>query len=75
MTDRELKLEEALTQILQWCMAYPETMFKPVSDRELHETAELLKRMGPISMDRLHGSWARHLLDGIGNIARKGLEP
>jgi len=73
MTDRELKLEDALTQILQWCMAYPHTMFRPVTDEQLTSAAVVLRGVG-IDIGALHAEWARHLLDGIGKIAKEGLE-
>ena len=68
------KAHLALVKILHWCRAYPTTGFTPVSDRELQETAELLKRMGGVSLEALHAQWARHLLDGIARIAEEELE-
>jgi len=74
MTDRELKLEEALTKILQWCLAYPTTMFTPLDDHQISEAGRALTNIN-IDIGALHAQWARHLLDGISKIAKEGLEP
>jgi len=73
MTDRELKLEDALTQILQWCLAYPAFMFIPLTDEQMR-TATTVLSVADIDIGALHAQWARHLLEGISKIAREGLE-
>jgi hypothetical protein len=73
MTDRELKLEDALTRILQWSMAYPTTVFTPLTDEQLR-TASTVLSLADIDIGALHAGWARHIVDGIGNIAREVLE-
>jgi hypothetical protein len=67
------RLHEALQRIEQWAKAYPVTLFKPISDRDLQRADEVLRLAG-ISMTAMHGQWAHHLLDGIGKIAREGLD-
>ena len=62
-------MEIALTEIKQWADAYPESVFPDPTAEELDEVAKLL---GPM-MDRLHGSWGRHIAKGIGEIAAKAL--
>ena len=56
-TDRE-----KLQRIKDWCDAYPQKNFGTVTDAELEEWAELI---GQSNMTRLHGSWGRHILEGI----------
>ena len=74
MTDRELKLEEALIKIYQWCMAYPHSVFTPLSEDQIVDAGRALTNIN-IDIGALHAEWARHLLDGIGEIAKEGLEP
>lgn len=73
MSDREEKLERALVDIKNWCDAYPEKIFRPVSSEEVKQMADLLYKHG-MRCDALHASWARHLLEGIGKIATGALE-
>ena len=75
MTDAERRveqLEDTLERIAQWCTAYPITVFLPLSNDEIRRAGEVLNAAG-ISMDALHGGWARHLLEGIGKEARTAL--
>jgi hypothetical protein len=65
MSDRELRLEDALNEIMHWALAYPVTVF-PEPDMEKARVA--LEPTG-ITMDALYGTWARHLLKGVGEIA------
>lgn len=67
MTERQERMAEALHNILQWTEAYPVGVFT-VPDFEA-----IRQKIGDGPMAALHGSWARHLLMGIGNIAREGL--
>ena len=65
------RLREALLRIANWCEAYPASVFpKANADAAL----EACKAAG-IPVDAMHGTWARHLLDGIGRDARAALEP
>lgn len=70
---RNEKLLEALQSIRQWCEAYPITVFTPLSKEQLGEAAIVLGEHN-IAIDALHAEWARHLLDGIGKIAREALD-
>ena len=73
MQERIEALEEALTQIKQWCGAYPETVFRPLSDKQIEAAGVILKTVN-IDIGALHAGWARHLLKGIGDIASAALE-
>lgn len=73
---QEIEIEElrmALIEIKQWTEAYPVTVFLPVSDDDLKVAAMVLKAAG-ISMDAIHASWARHILQGVGDICDKALK-
>jgi hypothetical protein len=52
------------------CDAYPATVFP---EPDLDAARKALEAAG-MSMDALHGTWARHLLTGIRRIAQRGLE-
>ena len=67
MIDRTYELEDALRRVKQWCDAYPKTVFMPVSDFDMARAQELLGEAG-ISMSAMHAQWARHILQGIGEI-------
>lgn len=67
MTERQ---RDALQAILDWCESYPAGVFPEVDDATI---AAARKALGDPLITRLHGSWARHLLSGIGAIAREGL--
>jgi hypothetical protein len=67
-TDREDRMEEALRQILDWCEAYPVDMFAEPDLKAIQA------QIGDSAMARLHASWARHLLGGIAEHARRGLQ-
>ena len=70
--DRFDELVDALTEIKQWCDAYPETIFRPVPSEKMKEATEALKEIG-VDMGAMHAAWARHLVSGIGAIATKAL--
>lgn len=63
------KLEEALRRILQWSEAYPLKVF-PEPDWE--KAAKLLKA-GGMSLDAISASNMRHVVEGVGKIAREAL--
>lgn len=70
LTDARNRLDEyedQLGRIMQWVNAYPVRIFPPLDDRELRTANEVLEARG-ISMSRMHASWARHILQGIGEI-------
>ena len=63
------QLREALAQIEQWAEAYPNAVFPEVNVSSCRE------KFGDDALfSRLHASWARHLTNGIGGIAKKALE-
>ena len=70
--DRIEELEATLTRIKQWCDAYPVTIFPPLPDDELKRADKTLDNVG-ISMTRMHGTWGRHIVQGIGDIIRMTL--
>jgi hypothetical protein len=62
---------DALQQISHWCHAYPQTVF---TEPDLDKMREVLAAAGmPTALDAAHGTWARHLLTGIADIADKAL--
>jgi hypothetical protein len=69
--DRAENLEEALFRVQQWAHAYPADIFL---EPDLKRTAEVLEAAG-ISMDGLHGSWGRRILDGVRKIVDAVLPP
>jgi len=70
---RVVELEDTLEQIAQWAEAYPVTVFIPLTSGEMQWADSVLREAG-ISMGAMHASWARHIVDGIGGIARTGIE-
>lgn len=68
---------EALHKINEWSnKAYSEEIFTDLSDGEMKMIqAGLSKAVCGVSnaMDRLHASWGRHLLDGIGKMSAAAL--
>lgn len=66
------RLREALERIVQWAAAYPVEIFPEVDSQWLSEAAEALKRDGK-TLDRLSASNMRHVLAGVGEIARAAL--
>jgi hypothetical protein len=65
---------QALFNIKGWAQAYPVEVFEPLTDEELKTALAALKGCGvQAACDRLHGSWARHILDGVAKLAEGGL--
>ena len=73
MTDREERLEEALEAVRNWCNAYPDLIFTPISDDKLLLAGNVLAAKG-IDVGALHAQWARHLLSGIKAIVETALQ-
>ena len=69
MHDDNERMAEALADIAQWANAYPVTVF---CEPDLKLAGEVLQAAG-ISLDSLHATWARQLLKGVRQIARRGL--
>lgn len=69
--DRIDRLEEALRQIVEWSEAYPLDIF-PEPDWNL---AAKLLQAGGITLDAVSAHCMRHVIEGVGKIAREALEP
>jgi hypothetical protein len=71
MTDRVEKFEDALRRIVQWSEAYPLDIF-PEPD---YKKAAALLQAGGMTLDAISASSMRHVVEGVGKIAREALEP
>jgi hypothetical protein len=69
MTEREERLEDALQKIVQWSEAYPLDIF-PEPDLK---KARALLEAGGITLDSVSAHCMRHVIDGVGKIAREAL--
>jgi hypothetical protein len=67
------RYEEALQRIVSWSEAYPLDIFPELTGPDWKRAAEALKPSG-ITLDRVSGSCMRHVVDGVGKIAREALE-
>lgn len=67
--DRADSLEEALQRIVQWADAYPLEVFPEPDWKRVNE---VLKAAG-LSLDQVSGSNMRHVVTGVGKIARAAL--
>jgi uncharacterized small protein (DUF1192 family) len=63
------RLHEAIWQIHQWSRAYPLHVFP---EPDLKKAAELLNA-GGITLDAISAHCMRHVVEGVGNIAREAL--
>ncbi len=63
------KLEAALYRIQQWADAYPLDVFPEPDFKKVHE---VLTAAG-LSLDRVSASNMRHVVKGVGEIARAAL--
>ena len=68
-TEREERLEDALQKIAQWSDAYPVDIFIPPN---LDRCRELLKAGGE-SLGAVSGASMRHVIEGVGKIAKEAL--
>ena len=59
------ELEQALIEIRQWCDAYPVDIFTPISSAETKTAVAAANAAVRYASERLHGSWARHILSGV----------
>jgi hypothetical protein len=66
---RAERIEEAMQQIAQWADAYPLNVFP---EPDMIRAAELL-RAGGITLDAVSASCMRHVIEGVGKIARDAL--
>jgi hypothetical protein len=69
MSDREAALEEALLRIVQWSEAYPLDIFPEPDFAKAHE----LLKAGGMTLDAISASNMRHVVEGVGRIARAAL--
>jgi hypothetical protein len=69
MTDIIERYEEALQRIVQWSEAYPLDIFP---EPDLKRAADLL-RAGGITLDAISAHCMRHVIEGVGRIAREAL--
>ena len=70
LMDRVETLEEALQSIVSWSEAYPLDIFpKP----DWAKARDLLEA-GGITLDAVSAHCMRHVIEGVGNIAREALE-
>lgn len=67
--DRAERMEGALVQIDQWSQAYPLSVFP---EPDFTKAAEALKAAG-MTLDAISASNMRHVVEGVGNIARAAL--
>jgi hypothetical protein len=68
--DRIDKLEEALWRIAQWSNAYPLEVF-PEPDLK---KARALLEAGGITLDSIGAHCMRHVVEGVGKIAKEALD-
>lgn len=64
------QLRDALRRVVQWSNAYPQNIF-PEPDFE--KAAEVLKAHG-MTLDAISASCMRHVIDGVGSIAKESLK-
>jgi hypothetical protein len=69
--DRIEALEAALEEIESWSRAYPLKIFP---EPDWKKATELLKA-GGITMDAVSAHCMRHVVEGVGKIARAALAP
>jgi hypothetical protein len=68
--ERLERYEEALQRIVQWSEAYPLDIFP---EPDWKRAAEGLKAVG-ITLDAVSGNCMRHVIEGVGKIAREALQ-
>jgi hypothetical protein len=64
------ELREALQRIVQWADAYPLDIFP---EPDWGKARDLLKA-GGMTLDRISASNMRHVVEGVGRIAREALK-
>lgn len=72
-TTREERLADALERIVQWSEAYPTSVFPEPDADYLRRAHEVLTANG-VTLDRLSADAMRHVILGIGKIAREALQ-
>ena len=71
--NREERLEEALQRIAQWSDAYPLDVF-PEPDEAYYKKAHEVLRAHGMTLDRLSAAAMRHVILGVGRVAKEALE-
>jgi hypothetical protein len=71
--DRIEQLEAALYRIKQWADAYPLEVFPEVDSAYLQRANDLFIGSG-MTLDAVSASNMRHVLEGVGKIAREALK-
>lgn len=69
--ERADKYEAALQRIVQWSKAYPLDIFP---EPDLKKAAAVLKANG-MTLDAISASCMRHVVEGVGKIAKEALMP
>lgn len=67
--DRIDELEEALHKIAQWSDAYPLSVFPEPDWKKVRDLLEA----GGITLDSVSASNMRHVVEGVGKIAKEAL--
>jgi hypothetical protein len=70
--ERLERLEEALHDIKRWSEAYPLEVFPEPDKAYLKHAHEILTANG-MTLDRISAHCMRHVVKGVGEIARKAL--
>ena len=65
------RYEEALWRIAKWSEAYPLEIFP---EPDLHKAHALLQA-GGMTLDAISANAMRHVVTGVGKIAKEALEP
>lgn len=68
---RITRLEAALQRIVQWADAYPMDIFP---EPDLKRSHQVLTDAG-LSLDTISAAAMRHVISGVGEIAREALDP
>jgi len=68
--ERLERCQEALRRIVQWSEAYPLDVFP---EPDLRKARELLQA-GGVTLDALSAHAMRHVVTGVGKIAKEALE-
>jgi hypothetical protein len=70
--DRIEQLEQALHRIVAWSEAYPLAVF-PEPDEAYYRRAHEVLTANGMTLDRLSAATMRHVVHGVGKIARHAL--
>jgi hypothetical protein len=68
--ERAERLEDALQRLVQWSEAYPLDLFPEPNWKRAQQALEA----AGITLDAVSASCMRHVVEGVGRIAREALE-